>query len=792
MRRKSVGVALTALVATLADLAWNLVGGSFVVTRTRWLILAGAVAITVVTMIVAVREGQASHATSHSDRHVFGTVPDLADCFQTREVAGQVISDLGRRGSAATVVLSGLAGVGKSQIAAQVVRSLRSRGHADLVVWVSASDGPASTDAIVSEFARAGVVLAGGDPHDPVDAARAFLAWLETTSGTWLVVVDDLVEPAAIQHMWPPATPTGRTVITTRRRDEILRSGGRRIVDVGLYRRQEAVGYLRDKMARRPELLDGADQLVEILDALPLALGQAAVFALDRGITCAEYVRRWPLRPMADLVPEATAMPDAYRATMATVVDLSVSAANRLTPPGLAAPLLALLSVLDPNGVPLSVLSTPAALAWLTAERRDPPTDGDLVSAADARDGLHCLYRFNLAIEIPHRADPIVRVHVLVQRAVREHDPEWLSRVVHVAAAALEQAWPTIEPAKLRQVLRANAAALGRAAGDALWRSGVPAVLVRAGTSLGDSGQVAAAHAYFGQLAATAARVLGHEHSDTMDCRRRAIHWQWHAGDPAGAGTAYEQLLHDRERIHGPSAPETLAARGNLIYWWAESGDVAKAVAAFEDLLATQRRLLPIRHHDVWTTRANLAKWRGVAGDAAGAAAAFEELLSEMLSSGADDGVTGVVAEREVLERRGDLVRWRAEAGDLDGACAATRDLLTDRLRVLGADHPLTLVARDELAEFQGRVGDPLTATDEYRTLVADRTRVLGPDHPLTLYTRRALADWSGRAGDPSGAARALSEVLADMQRVLGPEHGLTVRASALRDEWLAAAGGRS
>jgi hypothetical protein len=38
-------------------------------------------------------------------------------------------------------------------------------------------------------------------------------------------------------------------------------------------------------------------------------------------------------------------------------------------------------------------------------------------------------------------------------------------------------------------------------------------------------------------------------------------------------------------------------------------------------------------------------------------------------------------------------------------------------------------------------------ATGQYQRLLADRTRVLGPDHPDTLLTRNNLAHWLGKAG---------------------------------------------
>ena len=74
--------------------------------------------------------------------------------------------------------------------------------------------------------------------------------------------------------------------------------------------------------------------------------------------------------------------------------------------------------------------------------------------------------------------------------------------------------------------------------------------------------------------------------------------------------------------------------------------------------------------------------------------------------------------------------------------------LLNDRLRVLGPDHPDTLIARRNLARWRGEAGDPVGPAEEFQRLLNDRLRVLGPDHPHTLNTRSNLANWRGQPLD--------------------------------------------
>src|SRR5262249_17106911 len=187
-------------------------------------------------------------------------------------------------------------------------------------------------------------------------------------------------------------------VVTTRRRDGALHTHGT-VVEVDLFTPAEADAYLTEKFDGGPGRLVGAGELAADLGYLPGALAQAAAYIADQDITCADYRARFAdrARTLDEIAPDA--LPDAYARTVAATLSLSVDAANRLKPVGLAKPLLVLLSLLDPNAIPWSVVVSQATVDYLS-QHRDPVPIGEPGVAVDverAGAALACLTRLHLA-----------------------------------------------------------------------------------------------------------------------------------------------------------------------------------------------------------------------------------------------------------------------------------------------------------------------------------------------------------------------------------------------------------
>jgi hypothetical protein len=108
--------------------------------------------------------------------------------------------------------------------------------------------------------------------------------------------------------------------------------------------------------------------------------------------------------------------------------------------------------------------------------------------------------------------------------------------------------------------------------------------------------------------------------------------------------------------------------------------------------------------------------------------------------------------------------------------------------RVLGAEHPDTLITRGHLARWTGDAGDAAAARDQYAALVPICERVFGAEHWETLAARGNLANYTGEAGDAAGACGQYAALLPIFERVLGPEHldTLAVRDHLASWTWVA------
>ena len=102
--------------------------------------------------------------------------------------------------------------------------------------------------------------------------------------------------------------------------------------------------------------------------------------------------------------------------------------------------------------------------------------------------------------------------------------------------------------------------------------------------------------------------------------------------------------------------------------------------------------------------------------------------------------------------------------------------VLEDSERVLGMEHPNTLIGLNNLALLLSNQGDYARARLLHERALEAQTRVLGKEHRQTLVTVNNLGLLLDRQGNYAGARRLYEQALEAQERVLGKDHPETLK----------------
>lgn len=131
----------------------------------------------------------------------------------------------------------------------------------------------------------------------------------------------------------------------------------------------------------------------------------------------------------------------------------------------------------------------------------------------------------------------------------------------------------------------------------------------------------------------------------------------------------------------------------------------------------------------------------------------------------------------ETLVSRSNLAYAYAEVARFDEAVPLYEAVVDGRQRVLGATHPDTLTTRNNLAYAHLEAGRPEVALAQFEPLLSDYEGVIGADHPDTRRTRNNLAITYKQVGRHEEAVSLFEGLLTEYERLLGDEHPDVLRA---------------
>ncbi|KAF2726964.1 hypothetical protein EJ04DRAFT_390807, partial [Polyplosphaeria fusca] len=174
----------------------------------------------------------------------------------------------------------------KSQLAIEYAHRVRQQRPNTSVFWVHASNSARLEQAFSDIADRVGLC---SQPSTAINTVLAVYKWLANeANGRWLIIVDNIDDEIAIESQEDgqsiplasllPQSDHGAVLITSRNADIARSLVGRQqdIIQIGAMSDSEAAELLQNKLGEEP--LDGATQLVNALDCIPLAIVQAAAY----------------------------------------------------------------------------------------------------------------------------------------------------------------------------------------------------------------------------------------------------------------------------------------------------------------------------------------------------------------------------------------------------------------------------------------------------------------------------------------------------------------------------------
>ena len=544
---------------------------------------------------------------------VAGSVPQAPLAFQPRE---GLMSQLRAAGPGVSVVraVSGLRGVGKTQLAAAYARECMAAGWR-LIAWVNAGDTATALKDLAVVAARLGI----DRPGETLEViAGEIRSRLEADGGQCLVVFDNLADVAVIAP-YVPARGSSQVVVTS---IETSLPVSREPVAAGVFTQDEALAFL----GGRSGLDDPAEAkvLADELGYLPLALAQAAAAIAAQRLSYQDYLGQLRANPARKQLPRPKDAP--YPRGVANAILLSVDAVTKADPTGLCTELLGVASVLSAEGVSRDMLHFAGTAGILSGDRAREPHrprgDKRVMPAAERAmpaETDEALGRLAAASLLTFSTDgTTVLVHRLVTRVMRDRAArEGTLGDLGLQAVRLLDAYPVGDPWKDRAnardcVSQVIALADHFAAFPAETR---PGGLLDLRTwafwclqVLGDS--AAAAIALGESLVAERTQLLGDDHPDTLASRNSLAMAYRAAGRLDEAVPLYERTLADRVVVLGEGHPDTLTSRNNLATAYEAAGRLDEAVPLYEQSLAGLDRVLGADHPRTVLVRENLERGR--------------------------------------------------------------------------------------------------------------------------------------------------------------------------------------
>ncbi|KAL2810437.1 putative kinesin light chain [Aspergillus granulosus] len=467
------------------------------------------------------------------------------------------------------LAITGLGGVGKTQIALELAYRIRDRQPECLIFWVPCTSYEAVEQACMT-IAR----LVGIQGVEPAEVKERLRTYFSQTNEKWILIFDN----ADKMDMWFKGNPTapplksiipwsenGHVLFTSRNRKLAAKLASPNVHTIPDVDERTAKEILRKLLIRKDLLLDDyvISTLLKQLAFLPLAISQAVAYINQNDISLARYISLLGKQEISMIELLSKEFEDDGRyaeiqnpvATTWLVSFLQIQQMDEV-----ASDYLLFMACISPRDIPEAILP--------------PATSAKKVEAL----GLLKAYSF-VSTQVD---DSILSLHRLVHLATRNwlRETETFKIWVERAASHLDKIFPSDEH-KNRQMWRGylpHALYLVDSAEFQAQQDNHDDFLKRIGSCLQSDGRYAEAEILFQNVLKIRERACGPEHLDTLTSVSQLGSVLARQGKYKEAEAMHQQALKGREKALGPEHPDTLTSMHNLAFTLNQLGKISDAL----------------------------------------------------------------------------------------------------------------------------------------------------------------------------------------------------------------------
>ncbi|KAL4862810.1 hypothetical protein BDV12DRAFT_38799 [Aspergillus spectabilis] len=568
------------------------------------------------------------------------------------------------------LAITGLGGVGKTQVALELAYRMRDRDATCSIFWI-----PCTSQEAVEQAYMAIAQVVGLQDVQPAEVKERVTAYLRHQEGRWLLIFDN----ADDMEMWThgsnstlplqdilPSDDRGHVIFTTRNRELAVDLVSSCVVHVGELDTKTGVEFLEKSLVCK-DLVDDSPAMIALLEQLtflPLAISQAVAYINKKGITVSDYLTLLQEQEadVLELLSKNFGDDGRYKDMQNPVAKtwlISFYQVQKQDP--LAAEYLSLMACFDPRNIPQSLL---------------PPSESRL-RMTDAL-GLLSAYSFITL----HAGNGLISLHRLVHLATRNwmRNEEQFLACIHKAAERLSEIFPNDNHAN-----------------RPLWREYLPHAL-----------SLLREREFRGQL------------EQYIDCVENVGDCLYSDGRYNEAEELFAQVMETQKQVLGPDHPSTLASMANLASTYWNQGRWKKAEELFAPVMATQKEVLGPEHPSTLASMANLAstyrnqgRWKEA-----------EELQTEELKLCSN--ILGPEHPDTLTSMHNLAHTWKL-LGKIQDALTLMEKCSELRNKVLGLDHPYARSTSNALRDWETQTGSSAQQTYQDYSILPVHTPAPNP-----------------------------------------------------------------